>query len=220
MRTETYDEEHPVALTEEEKRLRASTASRAWPRLAEQEATIITTKEAQKGVIKDLEAEKGKTIARAREASRAAHEGHEPRQVKVQQRFMPPNVVITVRLDTGETVHDRAATPDEIRDAEKAAAEAAKPKPMTPEQKSAKLAGALDALDFKPHPLKWILGKLTSACPEATPDEVKAAASAALDDGRLVDDGDKLRRVDGPPMARTTPDDGGIVPDDYAPAHH
>ncbi len=221
MKQEAYLEEHPVELTDEERRLRASTASRGWPRLAEQEAAIDARKKAQKEEIAKLEGEKRDTITRAREASRAAHEGHEPRQVLVRQRFVPPNTVITVREDTGETVHDRAASEDEIREYEAERIKASKAKPLIPKQIRAKLDAALAGIDAKLHAAKWVTGKLTNACPDATPADVSAAIAAAIDDGRLIEDDGKLR-AGTPRQPGAAPDDGIVDDDDdyYVPSTH
>lgn len=186
MRTESFYEEHDVVLTEEEIRIRDRQAGRLWPALARAETAIIDRKKE----IKTMEADKAKVISTAQTAARAAIEGKEPRQVLCRDDLRG-STVFTIRCDTEETVGDRPATEPEMRDAEANARKRAKVVPMTPLELTAKLSEVLAGLDLKAHPLKWVVGKLRTAAPEATEASARDAIEAEEPDA-------KIRRVEHP----------------------
>jgi hypothetical protein len=218
MRTETFFEEHPVRLSEEERRLRAQQAARAWPALARQEQAIAEKKAAHKAEIGTMEADKSTIITTARCAALAAEKGEEPRKVECREEIVGA-VVLTIRLDTSETVGDRSATEQEIRGEQKRAEEEQKrrAKVAAPASRAAKLAEGIATLCAKPREVKSLLAQLAKGAPESTPDERASAVKLALDEGRIeeAEDG-KVRIATRLPAA--PPADTGIVADDYDPA--
>lgn len=216
MRTETFHEEHDVELTEEERDIRGRQAARGALGLAKHDELVETEAEAWRTLKKTRGGEREQKLETLRTVSTAAETGREPRQVLCDEVLIGA-MVVTRRLDMDPPadVSSRPATQDELRGAEKARAEKAKPTPLTAEQIAQKLATVLSRLDAKPHVAKWVEGQLAKGCPEATASEVKAAIALALENGRLLEDDDGKLRAGTP---RQPGDDGGIVPDDYRPA--
>jgi hypothetical protein len=212
MRTEAFHEEHDVELSEDERALRGRQAARQAVAIRAHKQKAEDETEAWAARKKALKADEEMMVAALYKTSDAAEKGREPRQVECREELVGA-MVITIRCDTDETVSSRPATEDELRGAERERQAQAKAKPLTPEERAKKLRQEIARLDTKPHATKWVEGKLTKACPEATSAEVKGEIDAALANKRLTEDADgKLRRAEA--------DDGIVADDDYTPEMH
>jgi len=199
MRTEPFHEELEVELSEDERNLRGRQASRL-------SVAVRAQKERAKKVKKDLHDEEVKLTEALHGAADAAETGREKRQVPCVD-VLRGWVVETIRQDTGARVGSRPATKAEM-DAEDEPDEPPAPaKGYTPEQLTSKISRLILEHCAKPRAESLLTKALGKGCPEATPEQIKAAIGSALDRGVIVEDGGKL--------AVPSTDDDAIVPEGY-----
>jgi hypothetical protein len=109
-----------VELTEEDKRLRADQATRAWGAVERKEAAILKVKEDAKAAVKRIEDEKTTAIGTARMAARAYETGVEPRELQVEDVIVGRFVITRIVDDKapeamrGVTVEERQARDEEL----------------------------------------------------------------------------------------------------------
>jgi hypothetical protein len=204
MREGTFHEEHNVELTGLERDLFGRLASRHVLDLEKHQATMKETKKKLAEREKELE----KQIL---DESRAAETGTVKRQVECRERLAGV-MVVTERLDTGETVSARDATKQELAGEERSKNNRAKEE--EPETLGARILREVLKICAKPRAEALLLKALEKGLPNTTPLERKAAVNAALEAGRILEVDGKLVVPEAPPS-----DDGGIVDDSYAPAH-
>lgn len=106
MRTDTFLEEHPVSLSEEERNVRGRQAARLTVALEHH-------RERAKEVKKKLRDEETEIEEQLCKAAAAAEHGEEQRQVECRE-VLRGAMVETLRTDTGETVASRPATREEM----------------------------------------------------------------------------------------------------------
>jgi hypothetical protein len=106
MRSNTFHEEHPVTLTEEERNLRGRQAARL-------EVAAQAQKERAKEAKKKLREEEEELTEAMHKAALAAESGEEKRQVECRE-ILRGVVVETIRIDTMATMASRPATKEEL----------------------------------------------------------------------------------------------------------
>jgi hypothetical protein len=202
MRDGTFHEEHDVELTQLERDLYGRLASRHVLDLEKHQATAKETKKKLAEREKELEEQ---ILAE----SRAAETGIVKRQVECSERLAGV-MIVTERLDTGETVNAREATKSELGEADRARND--KAKQVAPEDRDARIRRELLELCAKPRTEALLLRALEKGLPNTTPQERKAAVDAAIEAGALLEHEGKL-------VTPTPSEIRGSVNDHETPAH-
>lgn len=235
MHTEPYEKSLPVKLTPEELERRRLKQAIETPLALElhgetmgaEESAWKTATKTRAGRKAELE-EQGKKLLRAiGDEARVLRAGVELRDVDVEDSIDGGRVV-TRRLDTGEEVDARKATPGELREwDERHGVEPARvpgskttepqgPAPGNghdPEDIDGALDRELPRICAKAHAEEFVFKALGKSVPASTPLSRKAAVERALAAGHLgADASGKLL------WAPREPKDDGIVPDDYRPS--
>ena len=211
MLRESYTEKLDVELTKDERDLRGRQAARIATAIKAHKAKTEEEEKTWKERKAKLKSDEETMTSTLYEVSRAAETGKEPREVECREELVG-GMVIQVRVDTSETVGSRAATKQEMMPAARATSAAAKD--GTPEDRDARIQRKIVEHCAKPRTESLLHKALTKDCPSATPLELTAAISAAVEAGVVVEQDGKLLAVGAPPS------DDGIVDDGYGLPPH
>lgn len=205
-----FTEELDVELTKEERDIRGRQSARLALALTKHDELVEQLAEEWRTRKKTMAGERELKVETLHATATAAETGVERRQVECRDALVGA-MVITTRTDTGETVGSRPAQKSELEPVY------AKPAPSTPTDREGVIRGHIADLCAKLRPESTLLKALAKACPNATPEELKAAVVREIELGTLSEsaDGKLMWIAKGP--AGESPPDGGVVDNDYRP---
>jgi hypothetical protein len=216
MLRDKFTEELDVELTKEEQDIRGRQSARLALALTKHDEKVEQEAEEWRTRKKTHAGEREIMVGTLHRTATAAETGVERREVPCKDELVGV-MVVTTRLDCDppETVSTRPATKQELGEHDKPRA---KPAPTTPQDREGVIRGHIAELCAKLRPESLLLKALAKACPNATPDELKAAVSREVELGTLTEDATGKLMWIAPPPGPTH--DDGVVDDDYRPDAH